>query len=561
MRLANDWLSVLCAVTALSGCQGAITGDGGGGASLASFPGSAGSPPTASAGTGVAPDCQGGPQAAEAPLRRLSREQYANTVAALLAGSKDVSNAFELDERIGGFESNAVIPVSPTSVARYRDAAESLAADAASHVADVLPCDPAKLGESACAKRFIETFGRRAYRRPLETAEVDKLLELYSGRRAKSDFPGAVGLVIQAVLQSPHFLYRVELAPAARAGDVVPVQGTELATRLAYFFWQAGPDDILLDAAAAGELDSLDGVERHAERLFADERARAGVRSFARQWLGLDKLLTLDKNAQRFPDFTEQVRRSMFEEGLRFAEESFRGQDRSLATFLGGNFSYVDAPLARFYGIAAPGAPAGRVEFSDGKRGGLLTLGGFLTVTSHPSEASPILRGKLIRENFLCEPLQPPPPGVNVTPPVRDPNTSTKVWLASHRSNPSCQGCHQLMDPIGFIFQHYDAVGRYTDLDGTLPVDAAGEVVTSGDAAGRYDGVTELSQGLARSTQVRTCLAEQLVRYAVGRPRAEQDRCSIQQATAELGNSTFDLRALLFGIVSSDAFRFRKVAP
>ncbi len=509
----------------------------------------------------TAADCDGGPQAAEAPLRRLSREQYENTVRALLSRTDDVTQGFELDERIGGFESNAVVPISPTSVARYRDAAESLAAGAVTHLPDLLPCDPKTVGEAACAKTFIEIFGRRAYRRQLETAEVDQLLSLYSGRRAKSDFAGAIGLVLQALLQSPHFLYRVELAAGAQAGSVVPLRGAELATRLAYFFWQAGPDDALLDAAGAGELDSAAGVAKHADRLFADERARAGVRSFVRQWLGLDKLLTLDKNAQRFPDFTNEVRQSMFEEGLRFAEASFRGKDRSLATFLGGNFSYVDAPLASFYGIASPTEPSGRVEFGDGKRGGVLTLGGLLTVTSHPSEASPILRGKLIRENFLCEPLQPPPPGVNVTPPVRAPNTSTKVWLDSHRSNPSCQGCHQLMDPIGFIFQHYDAVGHYTDLDGTLPVDATGEIVTSGDAAGRYNGVAELSQGLARSGQVQACLAEQLVRYAVGRPKAAQDQCSIHQATTELQSSALDLRALLFGIVKSDAFRFRKVAP
>lgn len=567
MRLVSNWLSVFGLATALGGCHAMITGDEGKGGGLGQ-PGQSGQPgqggPAGVGGPGstlTSEDCLGGPRAAEAPLRRLSREQYANTVRALLPDSGEVTSGFEPDERIGGFESNAVIPVSPTAVARYRDAAETLAATALSHLANVVPCDPAGAGETPCAKSFIGTFGRRVYRRPLETGEVDRLLALYSARRAKSDFAGAIGLVVQAMLQSPNFLYRVELAPGAEPGSVVPLQGGELATRLAYFFWQAGPDDALLDAAAAGMLDTPAGMAQEAERLFADERARAGVRSFVRQWLGFDKLLTLDKNMQRFPDFTDQVRRSMFEEGLRVGEEAFRGSDRSIGALFGGNFSYVDAPLAQFYGLAAaPAAGSGRVEFTDGKRGGLLTLGALLAVTSHPSDASPILRGKLIRENFLCEPLQPPPAGVKVTLPARDPKASTKEWLKSHSSNPSCQGCHQLMDPIGFAFQHYDAVGRYTDMDGTLPVDATGEIVSSGDAAGHYDGVAALGQGLAKSSQVRACLAEQLVRYAVGRPKAEQDQCSIQQAASELEGSGRDLKALLFGIVKSDAFRFRKVA-
>jgi hypothetical protein len=563
MKRTQASVPLLGAALTLVACEGGISG---GSAPAGAGPGLGTAGVTAAAGAGAggasvtAADCAA-PTAGPAPLRRLSREQYDNSVRDLLAPQQSVTAAFELDERIGGYESNAVIPISPTSVARYRDAAEALAAEAVGRLDGLLPCTVATIGEDACARQFVTSFGRRVYRRPLASAEVDALMKLYGERKAKSDFAGAVGLVISALLQSPHFLYRVEQAPGKVAGSVVALSGLEVATRLAQFFWQAGPDDALLDAATAGELDTVEGVARHAERLLADDRSRAGVRSFFRQWLGLDALLTLDKNTQRFPDFTDQVRNSMFEESLRFAEASFRGEDRSLASLFGGTVSYLDVPLATFYGANAPGQAFARSDVSAQHRGGLLTLGAFLTVTSHPSEASPILRGKLVRNNILCEPLQPPPPSVNTTPPPRDPGVSTKVWLDSHRSNPSCSGCHQLMDPIGFIFQHYDAVGRYTEQDGNLPVDATGEVVTSGDAAGMYDGVGELAAGLAKSSQVRDCMAEQFVRYAVGRPKVAEDTCSIRAAGDALASAQLDLRALLFGIVKSDAFRLRKVVP
>jgi len=560
MKRTPPPVALFVAALALVGCEGAIYG-GASPANAGTELGSAGGSGGKSAGAGgvsATPQCSD-PTAGPAPLRRLTREQYENTVRDLLAPQQSVTAAFELDERIGGYESNAVIAISPTSVARYRDAAEALATEAISNLDRLLPCAAAPSGEDACAREFVTSFGRRVYRRPLASAELEALMKLYTERKAKSDFAGAVGLVITALLQSPYFVYRVEQAPGQPAGSVVALSGLEVATRLANFFWQAGPDDALLDAALAGELDTVEGVGRHAERLFVDERSRAGVRSFFRQWLGFDSLLTLDKNTQRFPEFTEQLRSSMFEESLRFAEAAFRGEERSLAAFFGGNFSFVDSTLATFYGASAPSQPFARVDVSGQHRGGLLTLGAFLTVTSHPSETSPILRGKLVRTNILCEPLQPPPPEVNTDPPVRDPNVSTKVWLESHRSNPSCSACHQLMDPIGFIFQHYDAVGRYTEQDGNLPVDATGEVVTSGDAAGKYDGVTELAKGLAQSSQVRDCLAEQFVRYAVGRPKVDEDACSIRQAGDALASAQLDLRALLFGIVKSDAFRLWKV--
>ncbi len=558
MRPTLRQVGPLLATLATLACQGSISG-GNDDQPAPGFGDTAG--PETPGTDPAASTCGNEPVAAIAPLRRLSREQYDNTVRDLLAGPVSVTSDFEVDERIGGYESNAVIPVSPTSVARYRDAAEVLAANAVAHLSTLLPCDPVTMGEEPCARAFIDGFGRRAYRRPLTTTEVAALLGLYSSRRAGSDFSAALGLVISAILQSPHFLYRVELAEGAAPGSVVPLNGPELATRLAYFYWQSTPDEALLSVALGGELDTATGVEMHAKRLAADSRAAAGARSFVRQWLGFDSLLTLDKNTERFPDFTDEVRRSMLEESLRFADSVFRGPERTLAALFGGAFTFVDAPLATFYGLTPPAEPFGRVDLTGQNRGGLLSLGAFLTVTSHPSEASPILRGKLIRQNLLCEQLQPPPPGLDIRPPPRDPNVSTKEWLAQHRAEPACSGCHQLMDPIGFIFQHYDAVGRYTELDGNLPVDASGEVITGGDAAGSFNGVAELSHAFAQSSQVRACLADQLVRYAIGRPGAEEDACSIAHARSKLESDGLDLSALLLGIVTSDAFRFRKVEP
>ena len=327
--------------------------------------GPAGSGPGASGGSGDEPDDDGdgddtagdGEEACldagigAQPLRRLTRSQYTNTIRDLIGVDSDVAQAFPPDERIGTFYSNGVAPVTDLVVEQYMGAAEELAAEA--DVDALLPCDPALDGEVECAHAFIDDFGRRAFRRPLRDTERAQMQDLYA---QGDDFDDGVARVLEAFLQSPYLLYHVELGrPAADGEAMAALTGYEVASRLSYFLWDSMPDPELLDAAEVGELDSADGVRDQAERLLDDPRSAVTIASFHLQWLGVDRLEELDKDAELFPDFDEALAQAMKAETAAFADYVIRQGDGSLRTLLTASFSVFDDPaLAELYGVAIP---------------------------------------------------------------------------------------------------------------------------------------------------------------------------------------------------------------
>ncbi len=502
-----------------------------------------------------------GTDVGETPLRRLTRAQYDNTVRDLLGIEMGLADEFVADEKIGAFNSNAIATVTQLSVEQYMDAAELLAAEAVIDLPGLLPCDPAAIGESECAAQFIDQFGRRAYRRPLLPEQHDDAMALFEQGRSEGAFADGIRMVVQGLLQSPFFLYHVEQLPTGAEGQVVALSPYEVASRLSYFLWDSMPDDTLLDAAADDALATPEQLRAQAERMIADPRARDTIHHFHRQWLELEELSHADKDPEMFPDFSPELAASMEEEIDRFAEHVILEGDGSFETLMTASFGFADEELAALYGVDHPGGGFAQVEFDPQERSGLLTLAGVMTAHAHHNQTSPVLRGAMVRENFLCQTPPPPPDTVNDNPPGLDPTLPTKERYNQHREDPTCAACHVLLDPLGFGFEHFDASGQFRTMDGQNPVDPSGEVVGTDDADGPYADHLELTQRLAQSDHARDCVSRQWFRYALGRLESDADACALDQIYDDFAASGYDIRELMVGIAVSDAIVHLKVAP
>ncbi len=494
-----------------------------------------------------------------APLRRLTLREYQNTVRDLLGITSLNIEGFPADPVSGGFDNNAAVhSVSPLLAEQYLQAAEE-AAKAAIETGGLLPCDPESIGDQACAEQFVAQFGRLAYRRPLEEAEAQRLLQVYAVGSEES-FEGGIELVIQAVLQAPAFLYRLELGESSDPKEqVVPVTPYELATRLSYLLWGSMPSSELLDAAARGELDDPEKLAMRARVMLDDPLAPAQLSEFYVQWMGLRALQHLGKDPDLYPEFDEALRSAMVQELPAFVEQVMTSGDGRLATLLTEPIGMVTKPLAELYGVDAPaGDTPALVEFDPNQRAGLLTQAGVLAVHSLPNQSSPVARGKLIREKLLCQSPPAPPANVNINPPVVDPSKTTRERFAAHTESASCRGCHELMDPIGFAFESYDALGRYRQSEGGVSVDSSGWISGSRDSDGPFEDVRELLERLANSRQVRDCVATQWFRFGFGRFETPGDACAIAQVQEQFNDSEGDLNELLIALVQSDSFRFRQ---
>ncbi len=484
------------------------------------------------------------------PLRRLTRHQYANAVRDLLGFTADVST-LNGDEKVGPFDSNFSAPVSLVQVSQYRALAENVASTAVAQIEQVVPCEIASDG---CVEQFVEQFGRRALRRPLTEGEISTYANL-----AVDDTPEErVRMAIQALLQSPYFLYHVELSlPEPGATGVVALDGYELASRLSFFLWDSVPDEALLDAAQAGQLSEAEGLREQADRLLNDPRAREAVAAFHEQWLGLDHLETTAKDSAVYPSFDDELRDAMRTETRRFSSTVVLQGDGRLETLLTAPYSYLEGPLYALYGVEPGDEGIGDpVALPPGQRAGLLTQASFLTVHAHANQSGPIQRGATVRTNLLCTPPPPPPPDINVIPPDPSPDATTRELFEQHTADPTCAGCHVLIDGIGLGFEGYDGVGAFRELENGLPVDESGDLVGT-DVDGQFDGAVELAHMLAESEDVRQCVTLQWFRYAFGRIEADEDSCSIDVLDQAFADSDHNVRALLVHIIETDAFRYR----
>jgi hypothetical protein len=498
-------------------------------------------------------------QPAKGNLRRLTHSQYNNTVRDLLGDNTRPADTFPQEDYVNGFKNQ--IPaqdISPLLAEAYNAAAERLAKSAFLGGTDsnqLIPCKPAAAG---CADKFVRSFGRRAFRRPLTNAEFTRYKAVFTKGDARGrDFLSGARLVIEAMLQSPKFLFRAEgSGPYA------------IATRLSYFLWDTMPDEALFKAASAGQLATSAGVDKAIERMIADPRARESLDEFASQWLRFDLAQTAVKDRALYPQFSPELAAAMTEETRRLIADLV-WNDRSFMDLFTARHTYVNSDLASLYGIPAPKNDFDQVSLPEtAGRAGILGHGTFLAQTSKPGETSPTVRGYFVREHFFCHQVPDPPPGTNSNlPPLTEARPQTnRDRLNEHLINRTCAGCHSLMDPIGFGFEKFDAIGKRrekqtikffpdrkakdrTPKTVTLELDTSGKV--SGLANSDFQTPVELGQILANSRDCQECIVKQLFRYAYGRREVDADRKTLADANAVFRDSQFRFKALIIFLAKS----------
>jgi Protein of unknown function (DUF1592)/Protein of unknown function (DUF1588)/Protein of unknown function (DUF1595)/Protein of unknown function (DUF1585)/Protein of unknown function (DUF1587) len=507
-------------------------------------------------GTGVVAD----PNAAgPMPLRRLNRLEYNNTVRDLLGILTKPADAFALDLE-AGFAFRRAGLVSSLDASNLRDAAEQIAT--AANITTLATCAVGAAAEDACAKAFITSFGGKAFRRPVNADETARLVALYQAGRTtvKLDYPGAVRLLIEAMLQSAPFLYHWELGPAAPLleGKLVRLGPYEVASRLSYFLWGSMPDQALFDAAKANQLATPAAVDAQARRLLADPKARTMVSAFFEQWLGLDQVATVPKAPAVYPEFTDELKAAMSAETQAFATNVVFDGDGLLGTLLTGKFSFVSKPLGPLYGLTVQSTSPLRTDLDAAQRAGLFTQAAFLTVTGSPDGSNPVRRGKKILERMLCGTLPPPPP---VVPPPKPASAggTTRQRFADHDKQACALGCHGIMDPLGFAFEHYDGIGKYRTMDNGLPVDSTGSVKLGGTDHPFADAI-ELAGILAASQEARSCFVTQWARFALGRGEVDADQASLDRAAMTFATANGAVRELLVSVATSRSFLYRSPA-
>jgi hypothetical protein len=509
-------------------------------------------------------DCEeGGVFVSPAPLRLLTRFEYDNTVRDLIGQDLRLAQGFPPENRVGIFENDSQSHVvSPLLVQKYLGASEDIADAAMTDQERIVPCDPVEVGEAECGRAFVYHFGGRAFRRPLTDPEASIFVGLFEGALERDGFDGAIKLVIQATLQSPQFLYRVEALEEDQpdAGEMQRVEGYEMASRLSYFIWSSMPDETLLDKAAQGQLTTRAQIEEQARRMIADGKATDTVKNFHRQWLSLESIGSLTKDQTEFEQYTNALKGDWVLSFEAFLDHLFVGTEPTVENLLTDPTVFLTPAMAEIHGVEL--AEDALVEpwlAPEGQRAGILTQPALMALLANPDQSSPIFRGIFVRERILCQEMPPPPANLEITPPDPAPNATTRERFAEHTANAQCAGCHVLIDPIGFGFEKYDALGRWREFENGLGIDATGEMTNVGKdpVEGPFDGAVELSEKMVDSPLVKECIAEQWWTYANGRLPGGFDVCALDELRADFGQGEGDLRELMVSIVLSDPFLYR----
>ena len=410
---------------------------------------------------------------------------------------------FPAEERRNGFDNNAIaLQISPTLVEQYMNAAERLAAAALTNMPSLLPCDPLRDGEDACGQAFISSFGAKAFRHPLSAAESARLWTAFDAGRKLTDFKTGIQLVIETVLQSPEFLYRVEFGAAPGAAQtVVKPTSFEMASRLSYLLWQSMPDDELRAAAQQDKLNATDAIASQVVRMLKDPKARAVVAHFNELWFHLDEYDGLEKDVTVFPAFTPDIAPLMAEETHRFLDHVIWDGPGDVGAILTAPYTFLNAKLAGYYGVSGVAGDAFVRVNLDPEAVWPAHPGRSPLALAKSNQTSPVHHGKFVREQFLCDELPPPPPDITIKPPEVSSTLSTRERFAEHSASIACSGCHELMDPIGLTFENYDGVGKYRTTENGTTIDVSGEIAKS-DVTGSFQGVTGRAQKLAASQKV-----------------------------------------------------------
>ncbi len=439
----------------------------------------------------------------------------------------------------------------------------------------LLACDTTR-PQVEQSREVLGRFLRKAWRRRVTEEELNRLCQMAEQSAAGGEsWESSMQLAMQAALCSPSFLFRVEADETPADPAIRPLNEYHLASRLSYFLWSSMPDDQLLELAEAGQLST--DLQAQVQRMLADPRSSTLVRNFAMQWLQLQRIEQIAPDSQLFPDFNSQLRAAMLKETELFVESVLR-DDRSLLDLIAADYTWLNEPLAKHYGIADTNGnligqpvqdPAGqpiqgdgfvRVSLKDRNRGGLLTQASVLAVTSNPTRTSPVKRGRWVLEQILGSPPPAPPPNVPELPgsDADVAGASLRQRLEVHRSNPACANCHAKMDPIGFALENFDAIGRFRTRDGNFDIDAAGELPDGTRFSGAPDLKTVI---LGRKQEFARCVCEKLLIYALGRGLEYYDRPVVESILQASEQQDYRFSSIVTGIVQSEAFRLRRGIP
>ncbi|MGA9521368.1 MAG: DUF1592 domain-containing protein [Myxococcaceae bacterium] len=496
-------------------------------------------------------------------MRKLLEWQYRNAVRDLLGAEAAAVVTAPPDTAVNGYDSIGAsqISVSPDAIGKYEESAlkaAQLALGNAERRAALIPCQAATSDDAACLSQVVRNFGLRAWRRPLSEQEVGEWVAIgQAAGKAYNAFERGVEFAIAGLLQSPNFLYLVELGEAdPDAPGRLRLTNYELATRMSFFLVGTVPDAELLAAAERGELTDSAQVRAHAHRLMEKPEAKGAIQTFFDEMLGLREFPSMQKETTLFPDFDQALKDAMRQETEQFIQDIVWTRDADVRELFDAPYTFVNADLAALYGLPdAPQTGFARVDLPvSTKRAGLFGQASFLALKAHTTETAPTLRGKFIRETLLCQTIGAPPPEVDTSIPesTDDAPKTMRQRLSEHVANPGCAGCHVLMDPLGLGLENYDALGRYREEEHGLPIDP----LSAYDNKAPFDGPRSLGALLREDERVMKCFVKNVFRAATGHVETDGELKPIFEAHAAFASSGFKMKKLLVEIVASDAFRF-----
>jgi hypothetical protein len=502
-----------------------------------------------------------GPAPTTVPIRRLTNAEYAATVGDLFPGYTMPQMNFVPDPKVLGFINLSSSQTgSLVHMEQYESTAFTIAQTVAADPTTLTGCDASAEGEAPCAGRYIADLGKRAYRRPLTGAEQDALMGLLQKDAGGSDYAARLATVVEAMLLSPKFLFRPEIGDGARANEQgIPLTSWEIASRLSYFLTGSIPDPELAGAADSDALRSPDEIVKQARRLMASPRAQTQLVTFHMQWLGTDTISAVAKDMNAYPDFSPLLAYYMGKETDQFLRKSLFENGATYAELLLADFTYANGPLAKFYGVDGPDESDTttwqRVALDPLKNVGLLTQGSLTATMAKQDRTDPIRRGKFILNQILCRSIQPPSPEIVAMFQPLDLSKTARDQLTQHRTNSVCASCHQILDPLGLPFEHYDGVGRWRDDDRGMAIDASGKIDDK-----TFDGIPQMAQVLAEMPEARACYVTQWLRFSEGKLNADADQPYIDWLMTRFTRNT-RVVDLVAAMVASDSFRYRAPAP
>jgi len=497
-------------------------------------------------------------------MPRLTSVQYQNTIEAIF-GTYLPNIALERDQNPYLFYSigAANTTLSEVGTEQYLNAAIEITDSifTGNRLArELIGCAPLTLADE-CSRNFIRTIGQKLFRRPLSDFEFDRWYGLARAVRTDENVYAKLGNIVAGMLQSPYFLYRIEQGePDPDDASLLRYTAYEMASRMSFLLWNRAPDKALLDAAANGSLLTDEGLRAEAERLLSLPPARKAVQDFFAQYFDLNRLNEVDRDSTVYPGFTETMPQSMRTELELIVDDFVFRQNGDIRGLFDTRKTFVNEELANLYGVEAPGATA--ISYApvtlppESNRVGILTLGAFLTMNAHPTETSPTLRGKYVRERVLCQtvPVAPDEVDLNLSDPPSTMPRTLRERLEEHRDNPACASCHSFIDPPGFLFENYDSAGRFRTHEGEHLIDASGALDGK-----ELNDARELGPLLRVDRRVTNCIVRQVYRHANGRLELPSELIPLRDLVLAFERSEYRFQDLLIELILSDGFR--KLAP